>query len=88
MLTRRKTIDGKQTCDRCTEKKPPIQECSWPVSPSDPRNYYMDLCSSCISTVERLFAKGVEVGAFGQPKSPGSSHSPSQRANVRGKTAP
>lgn len=65
MPTKRKLIEGKQTCDRCSQKNPPITECSWPISETSTHSYWMDLCSPCSDAIQSHFEKGGAVSAIG-----------------------
>jgi hypothetical protein len=61
-----KIIPGKQTCDRCSKKSPPIYECSWPISPGSAGLYYMDLCTLCFEAISAHISKGMAIGPYGQ----------------------
>lgn len=70
MLTKHKTVAGKQTCDRCKERRPPIEECSWPWSPGESRAYWLDLCSPCIEAIQAHCERGGSIGPFGELNPP------------------
>lgn len=70
MLRRHKIIEGKQHCDCCERKEPPIRECSWPCGPGSHRYYWMDLCGPCQQRLQGLFEQGVGVGPTGFPEAP------------------
>ena len=66
MLKKHKVINGKQTCDCCTKKAPPITECSWAHSPKATHYFYMDLCGSCQTRIEGVFSRGGWIGPYGK----------------------
>jgi hypothetical protein len=78
-LTQHKTVPGKQTCDRCGKRRPPIQECSWPRSEGTRDSYWMDLCSPCSGSLEAHCEQGGTIGRFGTREARQSKPQSSQR---------